>query len=172
MKMTMLKNQIIAFILLFGFQFANAQDEVMNYKDLQKYLPSSLSGYEAGEPDGQTMTMQGMSFSSASIEFTNEDDFVRIALIDYVAAASMYQMATAMWGMGMSIEDDEMIAKAVKWEDNIVGWEEFRKIDKEATLALGIGDRFFMTVEANNQSGTDFVKSVAKKMDLNGLADK
>ncbi len=147
--------------------------EAMNYADLQNYLPSSISGYVAGEPGGASMNMQGMSFSSADIEFTNSDDgFVRITLIDYSAAFGMYQAATALWTTGMSFEDDESMVQSVQWSDNIVGWEEYRKIDKEANLALGIGDRFFLSIEANNQSSMEFVKNVAKDMDLDGLASQ
>jgi hypothetical protein len=149
------------------------QSETMNYKDLQNYLPKSIPGYEAGEPDGQTMNMQGMSFSSAEIEFTDDEGhFVRITLMDYVGAASMYQAATALWATGMSYEDDEKIARSVKLSDNIVGWEEFEKKEKNASLALGIGERFFLSIQADDQDNTDFVKSVANKMDIETLANK
>ena len=72
----------------------------------------------------------------------------------------------------MSFEDDESIAKSVKWDDKIVGWEEFRKKDKEANLALGLGNRFFLSIEADNQTGMDFVIDIAKSMALNDLSSK
>lgn len=150
-----------------------AQETAMNYKDLQAYLPTTISGYEAGELDGQSMNMSGMSFSIAEIEFSKENgDYVKITLMDYSAAIGLYQAATAMWSMGMSFEDDESIAKSVQWEDNIVGWEEYRKIDKEAKLALGIGDRFFLSIEASEQTDMTLVNSIAKKIDLTSLSNK
>ncbi|MCD4697634.1 MAG: hypothetical protein K8S16_15515 [Bacteroidales bacterium] len=170
--MKILKTISLSFLLLSLLQL-HSQDEVMDYKDLQNYLPSSVNGYEAGEPSGSTMNMQGMSFSSAEIEFTNQDgDNVRVTLLDYTSAIMMYQAATAMWTAGMSFEDDESIAKSVKWDDKIVGWEEFRKKDKEANLALGLGNRFFLSIEADNQTGMDFVIDIAKSMALNDLSSK
>ena len=100
--MKILKTISLSFLLLSLLQL-HSQDEVMDYKDLQNYLPSSVNGYEAGEPSGSTMNMQGMSFSSAEIEFTNQDgDNVRVTLLDYTSAIMMYQAATAMWTAGIS----------------------------------------------------------------------
>lgn len=164
---------LILVILFVPILQLTAQNEVMNYKDLQSYLPTSIKGYEASEPGGSTMNMQGMSFSSADIEFTNANgDNVRITLLDYSGAISMYQAATAMWAGGMSFEDDESVAKSVKWDENIMGWEEYRKKDREANLSLGIGERFFVTIQADNQDNLDFVKSIAKSMSLSELSTK
>lgn len=157
--------------LIFSFTSLIAQ-ETLPYEELEEYLPSDISGYVAGDPEGQTMNMQGFSFSSSSIEFTSSDDnYIRIIIIDYIAAYSMFQSATAMWASGMSYENDEMSAKSIEWSDNIAGWEEFNKIDNEATIVLGIGERFLLTIEADSQSGVSFVKSIAKDMDLEDLSD-
>lgn len=167
------KTLFFSLFLLSLFLTTGFSQDVMNYTDLQKYLPGSIAGYEAGEPGGSTMTMQDMSYSSADIQFTGEDGaYVRISLLDYSGAVSMYQAATAMWSTGMSFEDDETMAKSFKLEENIVGWEEFRKKLKEAQVALGIGERFFLTIEANKQNGTEFVKDIARGMDLSGLASQ
>ena len=45
-----------------------------------------------------------------------------------------------------------------------------QKRDREAKLALGIGERFFLSIEANNQAGMDLVKKIAGEMDLEKLA--
>ena len=171
-----MKNQIrfiyaILISVILTFNFANAQ-ESMPYSELEEYLPTDISGYIAGDPEGQTVTMEGFAFSSSMVEFTNSDDhYIRIALIDYVAATSMFQAATAIWASGMSYENDEISAKSIEWSDSIAGWEEFNKVDNEATLVLGIGDRFLLTIEADDQSGVSFIKSIAKDMDIEDLSD-
>ena len=145
--MKTLQFAVILIILITIAISAQSQEEVMNYKELHSYLPETVSGYEAGEPDGQTTTMQGMSFSSAEIRFTDASgNYVHITLLDYIAAVNMYRAATAMWNAGMSFEDDETSAKSIQWADNIVGWQEYRKKDREAKLALGIGERFFFFI--------------------------
>jgi hypothetical protein len=164
------------FLLLFSlpiFFVPSFGQDGMNYTDLQQYLPGSIPGYEAGEPGGSTMTMQGLSYSTADIEFTGADGaYVRVSLLDYSGAASMYQAATAMWSTGMSFEDDDTMVKSFELQDDVIGWEEYRKKLKEAQVALGIGERFFLTIEANKQNGTEFVKDIATDMDLEGLASQ
>ena len=47
----------------------------MNYKDLQKYLPKSPKGFEPdGGPKGESVNMQGLSFSSAIQEYKKGDN--------------------------------------------------------------------------------------------------
>lgn len=144
----------------------------MEYDELQKYLPSSIDGYTAGEPDGATINMQGMSYSSATIGFTKDNgDFVKVSLLDYNAAFGLYNMATSMWALGISVNTPEEKASGIKFEDGITGWQSFKKKQNTATIVLGIGQRFMLTVEANNQEDTDFVKDIAKSLDMDDLAE-
>lgn len=144
----------------------------MEYDVLQKYLPSSLEGYTAGEPDGATINMQGMSYSSASIDFTKDNgDFVKVLLLDYNAAFGLYNVATSMWAMGISINTPEEKASGIEIENGIAGWQSFKKKQNTATIVLGIGQRFMLTIEANNQEDTDFVKDIAKSLDLDDLTE-
>jgi len=114
-----------------------------------------------------------MAFSSAEITFTNDaGDEVRITLIDYSMALNMYQAATAMWASGMSFEDDDSKAWSVNWSDNIKGWAEIQKKEEEVQLALGVGERFFLSIEATNRNDYSFVENIAKGMKLEQLAGK
>ena len=147
--------------------------KAIHYEDLLKYLPESIEGYQInGEPKGASMDMQGMSYSSAEIEFKNEDgDRIDIVLLDYNAAYSMYTMATAMWASGFKIDTSEEFAQSISFGDNINGWESYKKKSNQASIALGIGDRFLLTIEGNNQEGTDALKEVAKSMNIDALAN-
>ncbi len=139
------------------------------YEELYKYLPESIDGYKKGEPTGATMTMQGLSYSSAEVAYKNDNgDRVKISIIDYSAAFSLYTMSTAMWGMGMSVDTPEEKGKSITVGD-MKGWESFKKKSKKASVVLGAGDRFLVAVDADKQENTDFVKSVAGKVDLKSL---
>lgn len=167
---------LVAFLWATGASaHQNPQDEptqALTYKKLQEYLPGSLDGYVRGEPDGETVTMQNMSFSSASVEFTDDNgEYVHITLVDYMMAVSMYEMATAMWATGLKVESDEMVAGMVQFDDHIAGWEELDKENREASLVLGIGHRFLLTIEASEQDDTDLVKKIARSMNLDDLAE-
>lgn len=147
--------------------------KALHYEELIKYLPTSINGYELdGEPKGASMDMQGMSYSSAEIRFKNQDgDNINISLLDYNAAYNMYSMATAMWASGFKIDTSEEFAQSISFGGNINGWESYKKKSNQASIAIGIGDRFLLTIEGNNQDGTDKLKDVAKSMDLETLSE-
>lgn len=142
----------------------------MNYKELQKYLPQ-IDGYTMGEPDGGMINMPGMSYSNGEAEYTDADGHtVRVQIIDYNQAYGLYSAAAMVWTTGMSMENDDEKAGGVKINDNVAGWESFRKKEGRATVTLGVGYRFWVNVEADNQKDTEWVKSVAKMIDLDKLA--
>lgn len=143
--------------------------KAMHYEELMKYLPESVTGYKKEEPKGESVEMSGMSFSSANVRFTKGNDDINVTLLDYNAAMSMYSMATAMWASGFKIDNSEETAQSVSFADNINGWETLQKKSKDASLILGVNDRFLVTIEGNNQKNTDLFKEIAKSMDLKKL---
>jgi len=144
--------------------------EPIHYTDLQKFLPKQIEGYEREDPEGTTLSMGGFSVSSADVEYTSETgSFVRVTILDYFAAASMYQMATAMWGSGLKIDSDDEYAQGFSISDGVNGWETFDKKNNKASVVAGVGDRILITVEANNQDNVDMVKSVLTSINLKSL---
>lgn len=145
--------------------------KALHYEELIKYLPEAIDNYTInGEPKGASMDMQGMSYSSAEVTFENEKGNINITLLDYNAAYNMYTMATAMWASGFKIDTSEEIAQSIKMGDDINGWESFKKKSNHASIILGLGDRFLLTIEGNNQTDTKQLKEIAKTMKINELA--
>jgi hypothetical protein len=143
----------------------------MPYAELQKYLPNSVTGYKAEKPDGSTINMSGMSYSVASIRFSKDNiNWFKITIIDYNKAYGLYNSVTAMWGSGMSIDSEQEKANGIKVSNSVAGWQVYKKTSKDATVSLGVGCRFWISVEASNQSDAEMALSVAKSMDLNKLS--
>ncbi|HWY97942.1 MAG TPA: hypothetical protein VNY36_02545 [Bacteroidia bacterium] len=143
----------------------------MAYADLQKFLPSSVDGYTAGKPEGGSVNMGKISYSATNITFKKDNgDFVKVTLADYNQAYNIYTSATAMWTMGVSMDNDEKKVNSVKLDNTVGGFEEYNKKNKQAVITCGIGSRFLLGVEANNQADIQMVESVAKSMDLSKLA--
>ena len=142
----------------------------MPYADLQKYLPT-IDGYKAEEPNGSNVNMGTVSYSNAEGKYKKEDgSWVKVSIVDYNQAYGLYSAATAMWAMGMSVDTPNEKAGGIKMGDDIGGWEVFQKKSKNASVVLGVGSRFWVSVEADKQENTDFVKSIAKKIDLTKLS--
>lgn len=142
----------------------------MPYADLQKYLPE-IDGYKRGEPSGASVTMMNTSYSTADASYKNDNGGkIKVTIIDYNQAFGLYNTAAMVWTMGMTVDTPEETAKGFKLAGDIAGLETFKKKSKKATVVLGVGQRFWVSVEANDQENTDFVKSVAQQVDLEKLA--
>lgn len=142
----------------------------MHYSELQKYLPS-IDGYTMKEPDGGSVNMTGMSYSNAEGRYKNDKGKrIKVTIIDYNQAFALYSTATAMWAMGLTVDSPSEKASGFKLDDKTGGWESYKKKSKKATVTLGIGDRFWINVEAEDQENTDFAKEIAKSIDLSKLA--
>ena len=138
---------------------------------LQRYLPNEIEGYVTEDPEGATLDMQGFSVSNAEGEYTAENgDYVKVTIMDYFAAMSLYKMATAMWGSGIVIDSDDEYAKAFSINEDVNGWETFDKKNNKASVVAGIGNRLLVSIEANNQSGTEEVNEILTSMNLDGMA--
>ncbi len=144
--------------------------KAMNYEELIKYLPQSVTGYTKEEPKGESVEMNGMSFSSAEVRFTKGNDDIKVTLLDYNAAMAMYSMATAMWASGFKIDNSEETSQSISIDENVNGWETIKKKSKDASLIVGVNDRFLLTIEGGNQKNLDLFKEIAKGMELKKLA--
>jgi len=146
------------------------------YQQLQQYLPTQIDGYQkAGDPEGSMINMTGMSYSTCSQEYkAGPDDnprTLKVTIVDYNSAAGLYTAATAMVGAGFSMEDDQQkVQSADLGVGGIKALETYYKQDHRASLAAGVNDRFFLTVEATQQDDTELVRKVAKDLDLGKLA--
>lgn len=142
----------------------------MPYAELQKFLPK-IDGYTIeGDPNGATVNMGAVSYSSSEAKYKKGENWVKVSIIDYNQAYAMYSAATAMWAMGMSVDTPDEKAGGIKFGDDVGGWEVFQKKNKKAAVTLGVGSRFWVNIEADNQENTEFVKSVAKSIDLSKLS--
>lgn len=145
----------------------------MNYKELQEYLPKSISGYGEPKLSGQTTNTMGISISNAEALFQKEGDNkgrIKIELVDHTAGYGAF-MAAATWLTGYSFENDNRVDKTFETGmDDVFGFESYGKKNKRAELTYALGYRFIINITGYDQEGTDFLKDVAKKIDLKKLA--
>ena len=170
----------VCFVILFGLFAPNSKpvfatkpsaitlemsgdSMVLHHTVLQQYLPQSLSGYQAKVPEGATLNMGAISYSLSSITFVNnQNETIKITIIDYIAAAQIYEVATMAWSFDIDVDTPEEKASSITPSDNMAGWQSFKKKTGEATLVLGIANRFLLTVEAQNQVNTDKLISIVR----------
>jgi hypothetical protein len=141
------------------------------YGELQKLLPSSISGYtKDGEPKGESVNMAGMSYSTASQVYKNGDAQITVNIMDYSASYAAFGAATAMFSTGFSVDNDQEHLGAIDLGINgIKAWEDVKKKEKKSSVIVGVNERFLVTAEGRNVEA-DMVKEAVKAVDLKKLA--
>jgi len=144
----------------------------MPYKQLEQYLPAEVSGYTAEAPTGMSQKTAGMSISTAEREYRQGAETVKVSVIDYNGAHDLYQGAAAIFALGMEREDDEQIMGPANLDvKGVQGMSTFYKKDGRAEMSVAAGGRFLITLNATKQKDMELLKSVAKSMDLEKLAE-
>jgi hypothetical protein len=143
----------------------------MPYADLQKLLPSSISGFsKEGNPKGESINMVGMSYSTASQVYKNGDAEITVNIMDYNASYAAFGAATAMFATGFSVDNEEEHLGAVDLGvSGVKAWEDVKKKEKKSTIIAGVNDRFLVSAEGRNVD-SDVVKEAVKAVDLGKLA--
>jgi methionine synthase II (cobalamin-independent) len=141
------------------------------YADLQKLLPASISGYtKDGDPKGESISMVGMSYSTASQVYKNGDAEITVNIMDYNASYAAFGAATAMFATGFSVDNAEEHLGAVDLGiSGVKAWEDVKKKEKRSTIMAGVNDRFLVSVEGRNVD-VDVVKEAVKAVGLEKLA--
>lgn len=153
---------------------AKGDTVAMPYADLQKYLPTSISGYTPREePSGQSQNMPGFSMSQAEqtwVGSANADGStpeIHVSLVDFGGTQQGYAMMAAPMMMGFSQEDAHRRVGSTKLDvDHTGGWEEFDKDSKNAKITAITRYRYVIAVEARNK-GEDqsaMAKSLAEEI--------
>jgi hypothetical protein len=141
------------------------------YGDLQKMLPSGISGYnKEGDPKGESVNMMGMSYSTASQVYKSGDGEITLNIMDYNASYAAFGAATAMFATGFSVDNDQEHLGAIDLGiSGVKAWEDVKKKEKRSTVMAGVNDRFLVTAEGRNVE-PDAVKEAIKSVDFNKLA--
>ena len=143
------------------------------YADLLKMMPSMLEGYKAeGDPEGSTIGMGGGSYSVATKTYKNGEKSIKISITDYNSAGEIFDTFSAMWG-GMSSESKGEKTQGFKdAKEPIAGMETYNKNSKEAKIIAGVGHRFLVDINADEQESIDLTKKVFRALPLSELVKK
>ncbi len=144
----------------------------MNYKDLQKYLPTEIPGYTAGKPGGETTNMMMFSLSEAKVQFQTADgeSVMNVKVIDFNQHAAGL-MAMAFWMNGYSREDDSGFERTFDTGiDDVFAFEKFNNKNGRVEVTYSVAYRFIVEVTATFQKNTDLARKVLAGMNIKELA--
>jgi hypothetical protein len=132
--------------------------------DLQSFLPSPLSGWEASEASSQAMGAAIMGGGvTAKREYTKGDASVTVQI---VTDSPMLQGVLMMFGNPMMAGADGGKLEKIAGEKAIV---KYSAKDKNGDIKLAIAHRFLVTVEGDGVS-LDDLKAYAGKIEYKKMA--
>lgn len=144
----------------------------LHYEVLQQFLPTQVAGFSReGQPQGESVQLGGISYSTCEQHYRKGAQRLKVQLVDYNGAQALYAGATALMSADIWQESDEQLMRGCDLGlPGVRGYETVQKLERRAAVALGVGGRFFVSVESTGQEDTRLVKSVARTLDLRGLA--
>ena len=144
----------------------------MKAEELMKYLPENIKDYTSGKPSYESTDMPGMSFTQVRRQYTSANGkTVSISLTDYNSSEMGWMGASAIFQIKFKTENDQEMQQTFETKNQFVnGHERYDKTNKNVTVSYGIGGRFFLTIDAEDQSSTDWAKGIASSMNLDKLS--
>lgn len=150
---------------------------VIPYKELEKYLPTEISGYKQGDTDGSTITSQFGSFSQIIKKFSEEKagtvSNLDIELWDYNASGETLSAFMAPWSMGLSFDSEKEKSGGFDiGNPDVIGYEHYDKVNKTSEIFYSIAGRFLLRIYCTNQDNNDFAKSIGNQANIPELCKK
>jgi len=150
----------------------NQQGDTIAIDDetLKSYLPKKINNYQLnGQPVGSPYQASGTSFSSTEQNYIDGNNQLRVTLTDYNAANTQHAQSIAMWRSGLRIDNRRELAGSFEIED-MIGWEIYHKRERRSEIMLAVSDRILISIIANNQEDTEYIKEIVQKINLKRLS--
>lgn len=123
--------------------------ELLSPEAIAKLMPTKVKGYnQDGDLRSSMMKMGDLRYTLCERRFTKNKQSIKILLFDYKEASIMYQQAMKRW-TSPHIVTDSVVFRNISSE-NYVGWESFNRVSSTTQIFVGVKDRFFIMISADN----------------------
>lgn len=141
------------------------------FRELIEFLPRTVSGMKAHEPEGETTTAGSWQYSQAEVDFRSEDGSrsLEVGIFDYAHIPFLYVPFNMVLNMNVARESTRGYEKSVKVE----GYPALEKWSTSGSseIVVLVGDRFVVKADARGL-GEGWARKVVEDMDLDDLAAK
>ncbi len=162
-------NILLVFIVL-AAQTLSAQ-KLLPPEALAKLIPNKITGfYEDGAMRGSQKAIGDVRYSVCERRFSKGKQKVKILLFDYQDAQIMFKQAMKNGMNNKGLETDSLISRKIT-AANYTGWETYSRSAASSQIFLGIADRFFLMLSAEN---VDLIslQSVLSNFNLDGFSQE
>ena len=141
------------------------------FRELIDFLPKTVSGMKAEEPEGETTTAGNWQYSQAEVDFRSEDGSrsLEVGIFDYAHIPFLYVPFNMVLNMNVARESTTGYEKSVKVE----GYPALEKWSRNGSseIVVLVGERFIVKAEARGL-GEGSARKVVEDMDIDDLASK
>ena len=160
-----------AFLLCSLTVIGQAEQATLNFKDLQKFLPTAdIPGFTKGKPGGQTSSMMGMSTSEATLMYRKGDESIEVKISDMAGIPFASMGAAVMGATEFENQTENGYEKSIK----IQGFGGTEKVEtgeyKSAEINLFVANRFIINLQAREIGETALLYKLIEGMNLGELA--
>lgn len=118
----------------------------VHFSELIKFLPEPPAGWESPAPRGASNKMGEWSFTEVERQYTQGEKRIEVQILDWAFHRELY--AGFFMAAAFSQETTEGYNKGIKIGED-PGREEYKTADKDGTLSVLVGKRFFVTIKGN-----------------------
>jgi len=138
----------------------------VSFNALLPLLPPAPAGFKAEEPRGETTAAMGFKISEVEQRYTKDEQSLHVKIVDGAYNSFIYAGVTL--AAQFSHESTEGYEKGVTIAGN-PGVEKWSKSDKRGELAIVVGKRFLVTIDASPVDA-GYVRSIYGTIDTAKLA--
>ncbi|MDJ1468723.1 hypothetical protein QNI19_21775 [Cytophagaceae bacterium DM2B3-1] len=143
-------------------------------KELLRLLPNCIASYQPSGTSGSSLiSLMGSKYRVAEQTYKKDKKTLKVSITDYNGAYTLYNVATATFASGVAIDNNEQIVRPIALPSKEAkGWETFDKQSNKATVFVGIGERFLITIEATDQPNPQDLEKIVEGLDLGVFSGK
>lgn len=131
--------------------------KVVEYQKLKDLMPNRVLGMSRTDIEGQRTGMSGMSFSTASATYKENNKKVNIAIMD-AGGSALVLGGLAMWAnTEFERESDNGYERTTKI-DGHKAFEQYDKSSKSGQVSVLVDNRFVVNIEGDNIEEKDLRK--------------
>jgi hypothetical protein len=135
--------------MLLAVQTLSAQ-KLLPPEALSKLIPNKIGGYhEDGDMRGSQKAIGDIRYTVCERRFSKGKQKVKILLFDYKEAQIMFKQAMKNAQNNKGLETDSLVSRNIA-ATNYIGWETYSRKAASSQIFLGIADRFFLMLSAEN----------------------
>lgn len=139
----------------------------VSFRDLIPLLPD-LDGWEKTKPEGERVTAP-FKYSTASVNYTRGDSRIEVKLAD----SGFNQLLFAPFAMAMQMGYEKETTDGYEKSTKLRGQPAFEKWDsesKDGEVTMIVGNRFLVTIEADDVADASILQDVVNRIDVDRLA--